>query len=196
MSYHFLLASRVSVERPTVSLMGILLYILCYFSLTAFNICPLCLIFLSLISMCLGMFILYGTLGFLDLYSYFLSHVREIFNYNLKYFSSLLLLCSSKTCMIQMLCLMLSHRSLRLSSLLFVLFFFIVFYISYFNILSSSSLIHSSASVTLLLIPSSVFLISVMALSIVDCLFFKSSKSLLNISCIFLIHASILFSRF
>ena len=176
-----------------------------YFSLTAFNICPLCLIFLSLISMCLGMFVLYGTLGFLDLGSYFLSHVREVFNYNLKYFSSLLLLSSSsKTSMIQMLlCLMLSHRSLRLSSLLFVLFFFIVFYISYFNILSSGSLIHSSASVTLLLIPSSVFSISVMALSIVDCLFFNSSKSFLNISCIFLIHASglfihasILFSRF
>ena len=171
MSYHFFLASRVSVESSTVSLMGIPLYILCYFSLTAFNICPLCLIFLSLISICLGMLILYGTLGFLDLGLFFLSHVREVFNYNLlKNFSSLLLLSSSKTPMIQMLlCLMLSHRSLRLSSLLCVLFFFIVFYISYFTILSSSSLIHSSASVTLLLIPSSVFLISVMALSIVDC---------------------------
>lgn len=98
MSYHFLLASRVSFESSTVSLMGIPLYILCYFSLTAFNICPLCLIFLSLISMCLGMFILYGTLGFLNLGLYFLSHVREVFNYNLlKYFSSLLLLSSSKT---------------------------------------------------------------------------------------------------
>ena len=41
--------------------------------------------------MCLGVFILefilYGTLHFLDLNDYFLSHIREVFNYNLfKYF--------------------------------------------------------------------------------------------------------------
>ena len=47
----------------------------------------LCLVFVSLTSMCLGMFllgfILYGTLCLLDLIDYFLFHVREIFNYNL-----------------------------------------------------------------------------------------------------------------
>ena len=43
------------------------------------------------------------------------------------------------------------------------------------------------------LFPSSVFLISVIVLFITDCLFFQSSMSLLNIYCIFLIHASILF---
>ena len=43
------------------------------------------------------------------------------------------------------------------------------------------------------LFPSSVFLISVIVLFITDCLFFQSYMSLLNIYCIFLIHASALF---
>ena len=55
---------------------------------------------------------------------------------------------------------------------------FIVFCFSYFH--------HSSASVTLLLVPSIVFLISVIAFFIVACLFFNSSRSSFNISCIFL----------
>ena len=64
------------------------------FSLAAFNIFSLYLIFHSLINMCLGLFllgfILYGTLRFWDLIDYFLSHIREVFNYNLfKYFLSL-----------------------------------------------------------------------------------------------------------
>ena len=46
--------------------MGFPLYATCCFSLDAFNILSLCLVFVSLISMCLGMFllgfILYGTL--------------------------------------------------------------------------------------------------------------------------------------
>ena len=45
------------------------------------------LVFVSLISMCLGTFllgfILYGTLCLLDLIDYFLFHVGEIFNYHL-----------------------------------------------------------------------------------------------------------------
>ena len=45
-------------------------------SLAAFNSCSLCLIFVNLINMCLGVFrlgfILFGTLGFLDLGGYFL----------------------------------------------------------------------------------------------------------------------------
>ena len=51
------------------------LYVTCCFSLASFNIHYLCLVFVSLISMCLGVFllgfILYGTLGFLDLIDYF-----------------------------------------------------------------------------------------------------------------------------
>ena len=46
--------------------MGVPLYVTCCFSLAAFNILSLCLVFVSLISMCLGVFllgfILYGTL--------------------------------------------------------------------------------------------------------------------------------------
>ena len=62
------------------------MYVTCCFSLAAFNILSLSSIFVRLISICLGMFlfgvILYGTLCFLDLIDYFLSHVGEVFNYN------------------------------------------------------------------------------------------------------------------
>ena len=60
------------------------------------------------------------------------------------------------------------------------------------TILSSTSLIHSSASDILVLIPSRVFSISVIVLFVSVCLFFNSSRSLWIYSCIF----SILFSRF
>ena len=66
MSCHSLLAWRVSIERSGVILMGIPLRVICCFSLAAFNICSLCLIFVNLINMCLGLFhlgfILFGTL--------------------------------------------------------------------------------------------------------------------------------------
>ena len=65
-SCHSLLACRVSAERSAVKCMGFLLYVICCFSLATFNILSLCLVFVSLISMCLGMFllgfILYGIL--------------------------------------------------------------------------------------------------------------------------------------
>ena len=64
-SCHSLLACRVSAERSAVKHMGFPLYVTC-FSLAAFSILYLCLVFISLFSMCLGMFflgfILYGTL--------------------------------------------------------------------------------------------------------------------------------------
>ena len=71
--------------------MGIPLCVICCFSLAAFNICSLCLIFVNLINMRLGVFrlglILLGLSGFLDLGDYFLPHFREVFNYYLlKYF--------------------------------------------------------------------------------------------------------------
>ena len=66
-SCYSLLACRVSVERSAVKHMGFPLYVTCCISLAAFNILSLCLIFVSLISMCLGEFflgfILYGTLS-------------------------------------------------------------------------------------------------------------------------------------
>ena len=55
-----------SAERSAVNLMGIPFYVVCCFSLAAFNIFSLYLIFSSLINICLSMFlfgfILYGTL--------------------------------------------------------------------------------------------------------------------------------------
>ena len=86
--------------------------------------------------------------------------------------------------------LMLSQRSLRLSSFFFSFFFYIVCYAAVIStILSSRWLICSSASVILLLIPSNVLFISV-------CLFFNPSRSLVNIYCIFSIFAFILYPRF
>ena len=80
------------------------MYVICHFSLVAFNILSLSLIFIILITMCLGVFllgfILPGTLCFLDLIDYFLSHVREIFScYFFRYFlGSFLSLSSPRTC--------------------------------------------------------------------------------------------------
>ena len=69
-SCHSLLACRVSVEKSADSLMGIPLYVICHFSLVAFDILPLYLIFVSLITMYLGVllfeFILPGTLSSLS----------------------------------------------------------------------------------------------------------------------------------
>ena len=80
---------------------------------------------------------------------------------------------SSGTPMIRMLgCLTLSQRSLRLSSFLLIRFSFFLSYSFISTILSSTSLILSSASVTLLFVPSRVFLISFIALFIINWLFF------------------------
>ena len=66
MSCHSLLAWTVFIERSAVILMGIPLCVICCFSLAAFNIYSLCLIFVNLINMRLGVFrlgfILFGTL--------------------------------------------------------------------------------------------------------------------------------------
>ena len=56
MSCHSLLAWRVSIEKSAVILIGIPLCVICCFSLSAFNICSLCSIFVNLINMCLGVF--------------------------------------------------------------------------------------------------------------------------------------------
>ena len=111
--------------------MEIRLYVICCFYLAAFNICSLCLIFVSLINMCFGVFhrgfILFETLWaswtwvvifpILEMFWTIIS--SSIFSY------SFLLSSTSGTPRIQMLGhLTLFQRSLRLSSLLFILFFF------------------------------------------------------------------------
>ena len=112
--------------------MGIPLCVICYFSLAAFSICSLCLIFVNLINMCLGMFhlefILFGTLWvswtWVIISFPILGKFSTIISSNI--FSwSLFLSSSSWTPMIRMLeHLTLSQRSLMLSSFLLILFSF------------------------------------------------------------------------
>ena len=99
------------------------------FSLAAFNIFSLYFIFVSLINMGLGVFllgfILYGTLHFLDLGDYFLSHVREVFNYNFfNYFLRpfLFLFFFWDPYKSNVVHLVLSQRSQKLSSFFFILY--------------------------------------------------------------------------
>ena len=156
-------ACRDSSENWAYSLMGVpLVYFLSFFP-CCFNILCLSLIFVNFITMCLNVFflrfILSGTLCFLDLIDCLLSRVTQFFHCNLLKYLSGLPLSSSRSPVIWMLvCCVLSRRSLRLSS--FITSFFIGLISSYFHH-SFNSLIHSSASVILLLFPSSVFYISV-----------------------------------
>ena len=111
--------------------MGIPLWVICCFSLAAFNICSLCLIFINLINMCLWVFhlgfILFGTLWVswiwvaisFSILGKFLTIISSSI-FSLPFFWT----SSSGTPMIQMLGLLtLSQRSLRLSSFLLILFF-------------------------------------------------------------------------
>ena len=56
-SCHSFLACRVSAERSVIKCMGFPLYVTCCSSHAAFNILSLCSAFVSLISMCLSMFL-------------------------------------------------------------------------------------------------------------------------------------------
>src|SRR5574341_1295665 len=110
--------------------MGIPLCVICCFSLAAFNICSLCLIFVNLINMCLGVF----RLGFILFGILWVSWTWVIISFpSLGKFSTIIsssifswsffLSSSSGTPMIRMLLhLTLSQRSLRLSSFLLILF--------------------------------------------------------------------------
>ena len=123
-------------------------------------ISSLSLIFVNLI-MCLDMFllgfILYRTLHFLVLNECFLSHVSEVLGYYfIKYFLRPFLSFSGTTVM-PLVCLMLSQRSPRLTSSLFILISLFCSVAVIFTILASSTLICSSTSFILLFIPSSVF---------------------------------------
>ena len=112
--------------------MGIPLCVICCFSLAAFSICSLCLIFVNLINMCLGVFhlgfILFGTLwvswSWLAISFPILGKFSTIISSSI--FSwSFFVSSSSGTPMIRMMGhLRLSQRSLKLSSFLLVLFSF------------------------------------------------------------------------
>ena len=168
---------------------------MCYllFFPATFNIFSLYLIFDSLINMCFGVFllgfILYGTLcaswTWLPISFPMIWKFLTIISSNI--FSDPFYFPSSGIPVIWMLVhLMLSRKSLRLSSILFFLFSLYCFVTVISTILSSRSLIHSSASVILLLIPSRVFLISFIVLFIIVCLLFSSSRSVLKVFFYFL----------
>ena len=130
MSCHSLLAWSISIERSPVILMGIPLCVIYYFPLAAFSIWSLCLIFINLINMCLGMF----RLGFILFGTLWVSWTWVIISFPiLGKFSTIIsssifswpffLSSSSGTPMIRMLGhLTLSQRSLSLSSFLLILF--------------------------------------------------------------------------
>ena len=123
--------------------MGIPLCVICSFSLAAFNISSLCLIFVNLIHMCFWVFhlafILFGTLWvswtWVIIYFPTLEKFSTIISSSI--FSwSFFLSCSSGTPLIRMLGrFTLSQRSLRLSSFLLIHFsFFLSDLIIFFNI--------------------------------------------------------------
>jgi len=64
-SCHSLLACRVSAEKSADDLIGVPVYVICFFSLAAFSIFSLSLVLVRLVNMCLRVFllgfILYGT---------------------------------------------------------------------------------------------------------------------------------------
>jgi len=119
--------------------MGIPLCVICCSSLAAFNICSLCLIFVNLINMCLGVFhlgfILFGTLwvswtwviiSFLILGKFSTIISSSIFSWSF--------FLSSGTPMIRMLGLLtFSQRCLRLSSFLLIHFSFLLSFIYFYH---------------------------------------------------------------
>ena len=145
--------------------MGIPLCVICCFSLAAFNICSLCLIFVNLINMCLGVFhlgfILFGTLWvawtWMIISFPILGKFSTIISSSI-FLWSFFLSSSSGTPMIRKLGdLTLSWMSLRLSSFLLIHFSFFLSDSFIFTILSLTSLILSSASIILLFVASRVF---------------------------------------
>ena len=111
--------------------MGIALCVICCFSLPAFNICSLCLIFVNLINMCIGVF----HLGFILFGTHWVSWTCVTISFPIwgkfsaiiasSIFSWPFFLSSSWTLIIQMLGLFtLSQRSMRLSSFILILFLF------------------------------------------------------------------------
>ena len=150
--------------------MGVHLYVICRFSHVAFSILSLFSIFVSLIIMCLGVFlpgfILLGTLcaSWTLLIISFPMLGKFSANISSNIFSGPFCLSypSGTPIMRMFIHLMLSQRSLRLPSFLFILFSIFCSVAVISTILSSRSFIHASASVIPLLILSSVLFFSVL----------------------------------
>ena len=157
--------------------MGIPLCVVCCFSLAAY-IRSLCLIFISLINMCFGMFILYGPLqAFWTWVAISFPMLGKFFNYNLlKYLLTPFLFLSFfwEQYNLNVGVLSVVPEASETVLISFYSFFIILLCFSYFH--------HSIFQLTYLflclsylpLAPSSVFLISVIELFIDDCLFIFS----------------------
>ena len=184
--------------------MGIPLYVICCFSLAAFNICSLCLIFVNLINTCLGVFclrfILFGAL--------WVSWTWVAISFPILGKFSTIISSSIFSCPFLVFFFWDSYDSNvgasnivpEVSEVVFISFFLFSSLLHLFPSLYlpphvSSLLPHSTVGLQ------SPF-ISVIALFIIDWFFFISFRSLLNISCIssilvssLFICSSILFSR-
>ena len=150
---------QISAEKSASNLIRVPLYVICFFSLAAFNIFSLSLILVSLINMCLGVFllgfILYGTRCASRIWvsgSFpMLRKFSAIISWNI-FSVPFPLSYPSGTPIIWMLVhLTLSQSSLRLSSFVFNLFSLFCSAPIISTNLSSASLIRSSASCILLL---------------------------------------------
>ena len=136
---------------------------------------------------------IWDSLGFLDLDDYFLPHFREVFNYyHLKYFLMAFLFVfffwGSSDLNVGVFSIV---PEVVLIYFIFFSFFLSASFIS--TILSSASRILSSASVILLFVPPECFWSQLSHYSLLIDSFFISSRSLLNLSCIFSILVSRLF---
>ena len=156
------------------------LYVIHCFSLGVLIFFSLCLIFVSLINMWLGAFllgfILYGTIWASWTWMAISFHILEKnFNY---YFCIYFLMPFLFVFFFWDSYLTLSQRPLSLICF-YSFFFFCILCFCFFHLSIFQLTYYLSASVTLLLVPSRVFLISTIALFIADWLFFISSRSLL-----------------
>ena len=144
-------------------------------------------------------YLVWDSLCFLDLSNYFLSHVREVFNYSLfkqflRPFLFLFFFWDSYNSNIDVFGVVPEVSETVLISL--HSFFFILFHDSDFHHFIFQ-LTYSSIPLPQLFCYRFLLLyFSCQLLYVHHCLFFSSSRSLLNISCIFSICASILFPRY
>ena len=198
-SSHSLLTCRVSAERSAVMCMGSHFYVTCCFSLTAFNILSLCLVFVSLISMSWHVspwvYPVWTSSCLLDLIDYFPFHVGEIFNYNffknfLIFFLLLFLFWDPYNSNAVVFDIVPEVSETILSS--FHSFYFILLFRSYFHhfIFQLTDIFFCFRYSAIDSFQSTFNLVLVLFVSV--CLFFNSSTSLLIDTCIF----SIFFSRF
>ena len=199
MSNHFLLACRVFPEESADNLTGILLMLFVAFPLLLL-IFYFCLLFLSIWLTCV---LAHSSLGFcctwlclLNLGDFsIIGKFSDIISSNI--LSGPFSTSSFRTPITWILMhLILSQSSLKLSSFLFILFSFV-----FFILFHSCEFHHSVFQLTypfFCLIDFAIdsFYCIFHLLHLPLCLFFISSGSSLNISCIFLVCASILFPRF